>query len=299
MKAVCKILEGSFGSVAQDPVVNGLILSLNLVITIYNLTKLRRSTHSKLAGRKAYVLLLLLPLFHVGESTLMGLKLHRNAINILVSLLCYLNVIGLFMYIKVVKLASGGVFEIQESLELITYSDGYINLGCSYISCYGFGSLWFLFVFLNRTTYLFLLQPIFMMFDTLIAYDKKFFNLAYLFLVLDLLVTVVALLATFKMTRILRPLSNLNRTWLKMFYVCLLILLTQGQFTVVFTIITEKTCEFDSIIKGLAFLTSIEMVFVGILGSISFPLSDLLLIRAEAVRLPRISVEREHIDFVF
>jgi len=297
MRAVCKILEGS---VAQDPVINGLILSLNLVITIYNLTKLRRSTHSKLAGRKAYVLLLLLPLFHAGESTLMVLKYDRQAIKILVPLLCYLNVIGLFMYIKVVKLASGGVFEIQESLELITYSDGYINLGCSIISCYGFGSLWFLFVFLNRTTYLFLLQPIFMMVDVLgvYTYDKKFFNLAYMFLALDLLVTVVALMATFKMTRILRPLSNLQRSWLKMLYVCLLILLTQVQFSVVFTIITEQECV-ESSIKGLAFMTSIEMIVVGILGSISFPLSDLLLIRSEAVRLPRISVEREHIDFVF
>lgn len=296
MKSVCKFLEGSF---ARDPSINGLILSLNLVIAIYNLAQLKRSTHSSLAGRKAYVLLLLLPLFHAFVSPLMVLKFDRTAIFILEPVLCYLNVIGLFMYIKVVKLASGGVFEIQESLELITYSDGYINLGCSNISCYGFGSLWFLFVFLNRTTYLFFLQPIFMMFDTIEVYDKKFYNLAYMFLALDLLVTVVALMATFKMTRILRPLSNLPRTWLKMLYVFLLILLTQVQFSVILTIITEEDCKFESSIKGLVFLTSIEMIVVGFLGSISFRLSDLLRIRAEAVRPPRTSLEREHIDFVF
>jgi len=286
---------------AQNATTNGLILGLNLVIAIYNLAKLKRSTFSNLAGRKAYVLLLLLPLFHSSVSMMMFLKFYRMAIFILEPALCWLNVIGLYMYIKVVKLASGGVFEIQESLELITYSDGYIKLGCSTVSCYGFGSLWFLFVFLNRMTYLFFLQPIFMMFDTVLkaVYDDKFLHLAYMFLALDMLVIAVALAATFKMTMILRPLCDLPRKWLKLLYMFLLILFTQVQFSVIFTIIYAKPCDFECAIKALTFLTSAEMVFVGFLGSISFPLSDLLKIRTEAIRPPRISLEHEHIDFVF
>lgn len=298
MKNVCKILEGS---IAQDPISNGLILGINFVITIYNLAQLKRSTFSKLAGRKAYVLLLLLPLFHASVAPWMFVEFFDVAILILEPVLCWLNVIGLVVFITVVKLAAGGIVEIQESLELITYSDGYIKLGCSSVFNYGFGSLWFLFVFLNRTTYLFFLQPIFMMFDTILkeVYGEKLLKLTYLFLTLDMLMIVVALIATFKMTRILRPLSNLTRTWLKMMYVFLLILFTQVQFSVIFTIIYAEDCDIESSIKGLTFLTSIEMVVVGLLGSICFPLSDLLKIRAEGVRPPRISLEREHIDFVF
>jgi len=298
MKSVCTILGGS---IAQDPTTSGLILGLNLVIAIYNLARMKRSTFSKLAGRKAYVLLLLLPLFHASVSPIMFLKSHRTAIFILEPALCWLNVIGLCMYIKVVKLASGGVFEIQESLELITYSDGYIKLGYSCLTVYGFGSLWFLFVFLNRTTYLFFLQPIFMMFDTILkaVYDEKYMNLAYMFLALDMLVIAVALAATFKMTMILRPLSDLPRSWLKMLYVFLLILLTQVQFSVIFTIIYADSCDFESSVKGLTFLTSVEMVFVGVLGSISFPLMDLLKLRVEAIRPPNTGDKRDYIDFVF
>lgn len=297
MKSVCTIFGEYF---PQDPTTNGLILGLNLVIAIYNLARLKRSTFSKLAGRKAYVLLLLLPLFHSSVSPIMFLESQRTAISILVPVLCWLNVIGLCMYIKVVKLAAGGVFEIQESLELITYSDGYIKLGCSCISFYGFGSLWFLFVFLNRTTYLFFLQPIFMMFDTILkaVYDEKYMNLSYMFLALDMLVIAVALAATFKMTMILRPLSDLPRSWLKMLYVFLLILLTQVQFSVIFTIIYADSCDFESSVKGLTFLTSVEMVFVGVLGSISFPSTDLLKFRAEATRPPNTSCKGDYIDFV-
>jgi len=302
MKIVCNILEGSM---AQDTTSNGLILGLNSVIAIYNLLQLGRSTFANLAGREAYVLLLLLPLFHSFVSMMIFFKFYWSAIfYIMESLLCCLNVIGLRMYIKVVKLAAGGSAEIQESLELITFSDGYIKLvklGCSSISCCRFGSLWFLFVFLNRTTYLFFLQPVFMMFDTFLkeVYDERFFKLTYVFLALDMLVIVLALLATFKMTMILRPLSNLPRTWRKTLYVFLLIYFTQVQFSVIFTIIYAEDCVFKSSLHGLTFLTSVEMVFVGLLGSISFPLADLLTIRAEAIRPPLVSVEREHIDFVF
>jgi hypothetical protein len=295
MKSVCKILGGS---IAQDPTTIILILGFNLVIATYNLAQLKRSRISNLAGRKAYVLLLLLPLFHASVSPWMFLEFYDTAIFILEPVLCCLNILGLAMYIKLVKLAAGGVLEIQESLELITYSDGYIKLRCYCVSCYGFGSLWFLFVFLNRATYLFFLQPIFMMFDTILKalHDKKFLNLSYMFLTLDI---VTALIATFKMTRILRPLSSLTRTWLKMLYVFLVILFTQVQFSVIFTIIYAEHCDFESSFKGLTFLTSIEMVVVGLLGSISFPLSDLLTIRAEKVRDTHISLEREHIDFLF
>lgn len=301
MRVVCRILEGSM---AQDPSSHGLILGVNLVIAIYNLAQLKRSTFSTLAGRKAYVLLLLLPLFHSSASMMMFLKFYSLIFYIMESVLCCLNVIGLRMYIKVVKLAAGGSHEIQESLELITFSDGYIKLvklGFSSISCCRFGSLWFLFVFLNRTTYLFFLQPVFMMFDTFLkaVYDEKFIKLTYLFLALDMLVIVIALLATIKMTMILRPLSNLPRTWLKMLYVFLLIFFTQVQFSVIFTIIYAEDCDLESSVQALTFLTSVEMVFVGLLGSISFPLADLLKIRAEAIRPPLVSLEREHIDFVF
>lgn len=297
MTSVCKIFE----SFAQNPTITGLIIGLNLVIAIYNLARLKRSTFSKLAGRKAYVLLLLLPLFHSSVSPIMFLAHHRTAISILEPALCWLNVIGLCMYIKIVKLASGGIFEIQESLELITYSDGYIKLGCSCLSFYGFGSLWFLFVFLNRTTYFFFLQPIFMMFDTILKaeYDEKYINLTYVFLTVDMLVIAVALAATFKMTMILRPLSDLPRSWLKMLYVFLLILLTQVQFSVIFTIIFADSCDFESSVKGLTFLTSVEMVFVGVIGSFSFPLTDLLKFRAEAIRPPNSGSKRDYIDFVF
>jgi len=300
MKIVCSILEGLR---AKDSS-NGLIFTLNLVIAIYNLVQLKRSTFSTLAGRKAYVLLLLLPLFHSFVSMMMFLKFELWIFWIMESVLCCLNVIGLRMYIKVVKLAAGGSFEIQESLELITFSDGYIKLvklGFCSISCCRFGSLWFLFIFLYSATLLFFLQPIFMMLDTFLkeVYDDKFLYLTYPFLALDMLVIVIALLATFKMTMILRPLSNLPRTCLKMLYVFLLIFFTQVQFSVIYTIIYAERCDLKKSIQALTFLTSVEMVFVGFLGSISFPLADLLKIRAEAIRPPHVSLEREHIDFVF
>jgi len=294
---VCEFLEDS----AQDLTNNMLVLSLNVVIAIYNLAQLKRSTFSKLAGRKAYVLLLLLPLFHASLSPLIFLKLYEIVVLVVKPILCCLNVMGLRAYIKVVKLASGGVHEIQESLELITYTNGYIQMGCSIISCYGFGSLWFLFVFLNRTTSLLFLQPIFMMCDTILTelHDERFFELSYIFLGLDILVTVVAVLAMFKMTRILGPLSKLPRTCVKMFYVSLVILLTQVQFSTIFTIIHLEKCNFRRSIRGLLFLTSVEMIVVGFLGSVSFPLSDLLLIRVEAVKPPPVSLEQDNIIFVY
>jgi len=303
MKIVCSFLDGL---TAKDSSIHGLIFSLNLVIAIYNLVQLKRSTFSTLAGRKAYVLLLLLPLFHsfVSISMMMFPKFQIQIFYVLASVLCCLNVLGLRMYIKVVKLAAGGSFEIQESLELITFSDGYIKLvklGFCGISCCRFGSLWFLFIFLYRATLLFFLQPIFMMLDTFLkaVYTEKFLKLTYPFLALDMLVIVIALLATCKMTMILRPLSNLPRTCLKMLYVFLLIFFTQVQFSVIFTIIYAEDCDFESSVRALTFLTSVEMVFVGFLGSVSFPLADLLKIRAEVIRPPLGSLELEHIDFVF
>lgn len=305
MKNFCEFLE----VMDQNLITNGLILAVNFVIALYNMGQLRRSTHSKLAGRKAYVLLLLLPLFHASLSPLF-LKFNWKHIFILKAVLCWLNVLGLRAYIKVVKLASGGVFEIQESLELVTYSDGYIKLGCSCISCFSFRSYWVLFVFLDRSTYLFFLQPIFMMFDTILTKvpGDIFSGLSYVFLSLDILVTLVAIGATYKITRVLRPLSHLTKTWLKLLYVLLVVLLTQVQFCVFYTIIfvyveenheNQENCDIASSVQGLSFLIAVEMVVVGFLGSVCFPLSDLLLIRAESVKPPRISEENEHIDFLF
>ena len=104
---------------------------------------------------------------------------------------------------------------------------------------------------------------------------------------------------TFKMTMVLQPLSHLPKTCLKLLYVLLVVLLTQVQFSVIFTIIYVENCDIERSVQGLSFLTSVEMVVIGLLGSVSFPLSDLLSIRAASVKPPHVSVDCKHIDFLF
>jgi len=292
---VCRVLENSY---YHDVTSNLVILCTTVVITVYNLDQLRRSTFSKLAGRKAYVLLLLLPLFHASLSPLVFLSFQKTELFIIEIILCLLNVLGLRAYIEVAKLAAGGVLVVQESTEVITLSDSYVKMRC--VPCLGFGSLWFLYVFLNRVTYVFFLQPIFMMADTFLMeiHIEEFLQLSFVFLALDLLVIVISFLAAWNITWMLRPISNLQRTWLKMFYMFLIIVFTQIPFSVTLTLIHVHNCDFKSAMRGLFFRTSVKMLFLGILGSFTFPLSDLLLIKNESVQLLSFRPEREHIEFV-
>jgi len=284
-------------SLDQDLTSNLLILGLNLVIAIYNVTQSGRST-SKVAGWREYVLLLLLPLIHSSLAPLFW-ELDSRNILVLNPLVSWLNVVGLRAFIKVLKLGCGGPLVIQDSLELVTLADGYVKLGCSSSTCPTFRSLWVMFVWMDWTTCLLFLQP-FLVLLVHFIWPELNMSLSWLVFTLEMLICVVSLCAAWKMLFIIQQMCYLPRKKLKMGYISLIVLLTQVKFRAIANMIWVDECIEDSIegpccdfwrsIKGLCYSTAIEMILVGLFGGFCFRISDLLLIRTDLTDLrPQLS----------
>jgi len=291
-------------SLDQELTSNLLILGLNLVIAVYNVAQSGRST-SKLSGWREYVLLLLLPLIHSSLASLTWKLDSRDSkyIVVLNALVSWLNVLGLRAFIKVLKLACGGRLVIQDSLELITLADGYVKLGCSSATCPTFRSLWLMFVWMDWTTRLLFLQPFVVLLVHFIWKDLSF-TLSWLLLTLEILICVVALCAAWKMLFILQQMCYLPRKKMKMAYISLIVLLTQVKFRAITTMIYANKCVEDSVegsccdfehsIKGLCYLTAIEMILIGLFGGVCFRISDLLLLSTDLTDFrPQLSSEKE------
>jgi len=276
----CSFLETSLD---QSLTSNLLILGLNVVILIYNLAQLRRrneaATGTQLQGRWSYVILLLLPVIHALLAPLFY-KFYSSYLLILKPFVNWVNVLGLRAYMSVLATACGGNFVIQESLELVAYADGYVKLFC----CGSFRSLWNMYVFLDWATYLLFLQPFFAIIDHYVngTHDAQ---TSWVLLSLDILVCGFVMLAVTRLTWVLREICQLPNQGLKLLYIVLVVLTTQVQWSIIACLIHVNGCNEESALQGLAYLMAIEMVILGGIGAVSFPLADLLHVSIKMLEL--------------